>query len=73
MNESIVGCISGTGGCSGSDELDPPPPPPPQADTKNSNPKIKELFFCMKYILFFNNLILNGSSFFSIYDINIFY
>jgi len=40
VNESIVGCISGIGGCSGSDELDPPPPPPPQADNKNSNPKI---------------------------------
>ena len=52
MNEFIVGCISGTGGCVGSVELDPPPPPPPQAATKNSNPKMKEFFCCMKYILF---------------------
>lgn len=42
MNEFIVGCISGTGGCVGSVELDPPPPP--QAATKNNSPKIKEFF-----------------------------
>ena len=46
----MVGCISGAGGRADSVELDPPPPP--QAATKKSNPKIKEFFCCMKYILF---------------------